>query len=156
MCITNKIRQLCLAAVLTFAAGVPLTATASAQSLEGAWLISISVVGVSSTFTIDMEVFDNKGSYHIIPSSKSESEGAGAYVRTGNAEFRSTHTQILYDPQGNFAGVAKVVAVLTLGPGGDALTGRYRVVFLDATGNPGSDPPVTGTIAGKLVVPERL
>src|SRR6185369_3446456 len=107
-------------------------------------------------FAIDMAVFDSKGSYRIIPSNKGESEGAGSYQRTGNAEFRSTHTQILYDGEGNFAGVAKVIAVLTLGPAGDALTGRYRIVFLDATGNPGSDPPVTGTIAGKLVVPERL
>ncbi len=155
MCLTDKIRQLCVAAALTFAACVPLAATASAQSLEGAWLISISADGIPSPFAIDMAVFESKGSYRIIPSNKGESEGAGAYVRTGSHEFRTTHTQVLYDAQGNFAGVAKVVAILTLGQSADVLTGRYRVVFLDAAANPQPDV-VTGTIAGRLVVAEPL
>jgi hypothetical protein len=149
----TKIQLLWLAAALMIAC-TTIPAQGAGQTLEGAWLISISVDGQQGPVAIDMAVFDSKGSYRIIPSNKGESEGAGAFQRTGNREFRSTHTQALYDPQGNFAGIAKVIAIEKVDESGVALTGTYRVDVLNAAG--AVIKQFTGTITGKLVVPERL
>jgi len=150
----KKIQQLCLAAVLIFAACAPLAAQGQGQTLEGAWLISIAVDGQPGPFAIDMPIFDGRGGYRVIPSDKHESEAAGSYQRTGNRGFRTTHTHILYDDLGHFAGVAKVIGALDVNEAGDALAGRYRVDFLDAAGH--IVDHVTGTITGKRVVPESL
>jgi hypothetical protein len=44
-----------------------------------------------------------------------ESNGTGSWQRTGDREFLSTHTQILYNEKGGFSGLAKVIAQVRVG-----------------------------------------
>lgn len=124
------------------------------QKLTGSWLIAITIDGTPAPFTVDMATFDGQGGITVISSDKGESNGVGAYQRTGDREFQSTHTHILFNDKGTFNGIAKVIATLKLNDTGDALTGRYRVEVADATGK--VQVRIPGTIAGKLVVPEPL
>jgi hypothetical protein len=150
----KRILQLCAAMVLIIAACLPVSA--QGLTLQGSWLVSITLDNTPGPFAIDMAVFDAQGSYRIIPSSKAESEGTGAYQRLGGLDFRSTHTQVLYDAQGNFAGVAKVIATETLANGGDTFTGRFRVDILDATGTVIPGAGFTGSVSARRVVPQPL
>src|SRR5262249_5935516 len=149
----TKIQQLWLAAALMIAC-MPISAQGTGETLEGAWLISVSVNGRQGPVEIDLAVFDGKGNFRVIPPNKGESEAVGVFQRTGRREFRSTHTLVLYDPQGNFAGIAKVIGTETLDESLVTLTGTYRVDILNAAG--AVITQFAGTIAGKLVVPERL
>src|SRR5215510_10542849 len=117
----TRIFTLCAAMTLVMVAGLPVSAQTSA-TLHGSWLVSIAVDGTPGPFAIDMAVFDNQGNYRVIPSDKAESEATGAYQRLGNRDFRTTHTHVLYDPQGHFQGIAKVIGLMTLNESGDTLT----------------------------------
>jgi len=112
------------------------------------------VKGQQGPVEIDLTVFDGKGSFRVIPPNKGESEAVGVFQRTGRLEFRSTHTLVLYDPQGNFAGIAKVIGAEKLDESLVTLTGTYRVDIINAAG--AVITQFAGTLTGKLVVPERL
>jgi hypothetical protein len=62
--------------------------------------------------------------------------------------------QILYNEKGGFSAIAKVIGQYKLSEKGDTFAGRYRVEVTTAAGK--MVAKITGTIAGKLVVPEPL
>jgi hypothetical protein len=150
----SRIAYLCLAAALTiFPAGAQ-SRNAAAQRIAGNWLVSITLDGANTPFAVDMATFQADGSLTVISSDRSQSDAIGSYQRTGDREFSSTHTQIVYNEKGTFAAIAKVVASMKLNETADAFSGRYRVDILDAAGKVLAQ--ITGTIGGRLVAPEPL
>ena len=145
--------KLFLAAALVATSALAQTNPLS-QRLTGNWLVSVTVDGAHEPFTIETATYRDDGTYTVISSDHSESNGVGSWGRIGNREFLSTHAQILYNEKGTFAGIAKVIAQIKLGESGDTFTGRFRVEISTATGEVVAK--VTGSITGKLVVPEPL
>lgn len=149
----RMIQKLSLAAAL-IAVCIPAFAQAPTQKLAGSWLMTITIDGAPAPFAIDMAIFDGQGGIRVISSDRGESEGTGSYQRVGDREFLSTHTHIVHNEKGTFGGIAKVIAVQKLNDAGDSLAGRYRVEVSDVNGK--IVAKITGTISGKLVVPEPL
>ncbi|MEO8593067.1 MAG: hypothetical protein ABI759_07085 [Candidatus Solibacter sp.] len=149
----KPIQKLVLAAAM-LAVSIPAFPQGSTQKLEGSWLIAITVDGAPGPFTIDMATFDGKGGLTVIPSDRSESAAVGSYHRVADREFLSTHTHILYNDKGTFAGIAKVIAQEKVSESGNELSGRYRVEISDVNGKVVAK--ILGTIAGKPVIPEPL
>ena len=129
-------------------------ASPASQNLTGSWLITIAVDGAPGPFAIDMVTYDGRGGMTVIPSDKGESPAVGRYQRTGDREFQSTHTHIVYNDKGTFQAIAKVIATQKVNEAGDASLGRYRVEVLDVNGRVLAK--ITGPIIGKLIVPEPL
>ncbi|MFN7923645.1 MAG: hypothetical protein U0Q16_26320 [Bryobacteraceae bacterium] len=154
----KHLRTLALAAFALVASlgtqPAPAFAQAPNQKLVGSWLISITVDGAAAPFTIDMATFDGQGGLTVISSDRSESSAVGSYQRTGDREFLSTHTHIVYNDKGTFSGIAKVIATEKLSESGDSLAGRFRVEISDVNGKVVAK--IVGTISGKPVVPEPL
>lgn len=109
-----------------------------AQRLEGSWDIIATInvppgvpqpppVVSHATFSRGGGVF---GSDRTRPFSKQH----GAWVHRGGNRFAMTRTEDLFDPMGNFVGIFKVNAPITI-TGRDEFVGVASVEFRDAAGN---------------------
>ena len=150
----NNISRLFLTTALAAATVLAQSNNPLGQRIAGSWLVSITLDGAATPFAVDMATFHDDGSMTVIASDRGESNAVGSYRRAGNREFNSTHTHVLYNPDGTFAGIAKVIGLFRLSDTADTFAGRYRVEVSTAAGIVVAK--VTGVITGKLVAPETL
>jgi hypothetical protein len=126
------------------------TAAASAQRLEGTWRFTVEVTGLPAGFALDytsLITFVPGGGLiqtaWIPPGTGglagvagvSPWIGHGEWVRTGSRRFTLTVLIPRFDGKGNFVGLGKTRASITLATSNQSATGLYEADLLDANEN---------------------
>jgi hypothetical protein len=160
-----------LAAVVAFgvmsqgaSAGGPNNGARHNKSLAGAWFINVTPTLIPSfvsigTFGADGTLTNISSVSLAFPpgtaaSGVPESPGYGVWVKKGAHTYAITFLTITQDGTGTFSGSQKVRSTVTIGPGGNQLTGTFQVDVFDAGGSLlGSD---TGTLTGTRIKVEPL
>jgi len=148
---------LAIAAMLAFTSTATAQSTASGQTLEGAWNVTVvfdqpGLPPCAPAGTVFTAVSPGKGTMIAESCYASEGAGYGSWIRTAKDRFASTFIGNSFGSDGTVAATYKVRASASLGPTGDRFTGTFTTEFFDLGGN--LLGTVTGTVSGVRIVVE--
>ena len=145
----RSLRCLTIVAILAFTSTATAQSTASGQTIEGAWNVTVlfdqeGLPPCAPAGTVFTAVSPGRGTVIAESCYASEGAGYGSWVRTAKNRFAATFIGNSFGPDGTVVSTYKVRAWVSLGPTGDAFTGSFTTEFFELTGN------LLGTVTGTL------
>lgn len=155
---TKKI--MCTYAILALALmGAQTLSAQSANSVEGTWMVAVTVVDCTTGAVIrnvrTLQMFSQDGSFTETAFTASRGISVGKWSRTGGKTFGATFWFFRYTSTGTFASLAQGLDSITLGADGSTFTSTGTVQDFDANNNLISTGCVTHSAARLTSTPPR-
>lgn len=134
---TKKV--MCTFAILALAlVGAQTMSAQSANSVEGTWEVSVTVVNCTTGVLIrnvtSLQMFSHDGTITETAFTAARGPSVGSWSRTGGKTFNDMFWFFRYTPQGTFASLAKGQDAITLSGDGSTFTSTGTVQDFDANG----------------------